>query len=78
LAKCCLCGRGCLDGEITEQGLYANPESLVVTVDVGPVCGLSAPAGAADSGQDGRDDVIAEGELGGDGAGRVRGDLVAT
>lgn len=44
----------------------------MAAVDVGLVRGLAARVVAADSGQDERDDVIAEGEQGGDGEGRVR------
>jgi hypothetical protein len=48
---------------VLEQGLHADAEVLIVAVDGGPVLGLAAHAGAADPGQDGRDDVVAEGDL---------------
>jgi hypothetical protein len=54
-----------------EEGLHADAEGLVVTVDGGPVRGLASAAGAADAGDDWRDDVVAQREQGGDGAGRV-------
>jgi hypothetical protein len=44
-------------------------QALVVAVDPGPVSRFAAHAGAADSGQDRGNDVIAEGEQGADGAG---------
>jgi hypothetical protein len=56
-----------------EQGLPADAEDLVVAVDGGPGLGFAADAAAADPGQDGRDDMVAEGEQRGDGAGGVRG-----
>jgi len=67
---------GC-DAEVGEEGLHADAEGLVVAVDGGPVCGLAAQSGAADTGQDGADDLVAEGEQAGDGAGGLRADLVA-
>ena len=60
-----------------EEGLHADAEGLVVSVDGGPVCGFAAEPGAADTGQDGADDLVAEGEQAGDGAGGGWGDLVA-
>jgi hypothetical protein len=62
---------------VPEQGLHADAEVLVVAVDGGPVFGLAAHAGAADPGQDRRDDVVAEGEQRGDGPGGVCRDVVA-
>src|SRR6266568_837511 len=77
--KCCLCGgRDCRgDAGVVEEGLHGDAEALVVAVDAGPVRGLASPAGAADPGQDGGDDLVAEGEQGGDGAGRLGRDVVA-
>src|SRR5260370_22131842 len=76
--KCWLCGccGGC-DAEVAEQGLHAEAEALVVTVDRGPVRGLAAHAGGADSGDDRGDDLVAEDEQRGDGAGGVERDVVA-
>jgi hypothetical protein len=39
---------------------------LVVPVDVGPVAGSAADPGVGDAGQQGRDDLFAEGEQGAD------------
>src|SRR6266567_6040421 len=77
--KCSLCGGwDCRrDAEVVEEGLHAGAEALVVAVDAGPVRGLASPAGAADPGQDRGDDLVAEGEQGGDGAGRLGRDVVA-
>ena len=61
---------------MVEQRLHADAQSLVVAVDAGPVSRLAAPAGAADAGQDRGDDVVAEGEQGGDGSGSLRRDVV--
>src|SRR6266536_6506832 len=76
--QCCLCG-GCgwCDAEVVEEPLHADAEGLVVTVDGGPVRGLAAAAGAADAGDDRRDDVVAEGKQGGDGAGCLSRDVIA-
>jgi hypothetical protein len=41
------------------------------------VGGLAAQSGAADTGQDGADDLVAEGEQAGDGAGGGWGELLA-
>src|SRR6201987_452441 len=50
--ECCLCGGGlCLDSDVPEERLHADPEVLVVAVDGGPDLGLAAHAGAADPGQ---------------------------
>ena len=49
----------------------------VVTVDGGPGDGFAATSGAADTGQDQGDDLLAEGQRGRDGAGRIVGDVVA-
>ena len=60
-----------------EQGLHADAEVLVVAVDGGPDLRFASHAGAADPGEDRRDDVVAEGEEGSDGAGGLRRDVVA-
>lgn len=57
--------------------MHGDADLFVVLVDGGPVGGLAAEAGAADAGEDGGDDMLAEGEQGGDGAGGVGGDVVA-
>jgi len=61
----------------TPFGLRDDVWALVVSVDGGPVGGLAAEPGAADTGQDGADDLVAEGEQAGDGASGLWGDLVA-
>ena len=48
-----------------------------MAVDGGPVGGFAAAAGAADAGEDRGDDLVAEGEEGGDSAGRLGRDVVA-
>ncbi len=50
-----------------EERLHADAEGLVVAVDKCPVRGLASAAGAADAGEDRGDDLVAEGEQGGDG-----------
>jgi phage terminase large subunit-like protein len=65
------------DAQVVEEGLHADAEGLVVAVDGCAGGGFAAAAGAADAGQDGRDDVIAEGEQAGDSAGRAGRDVVA-
>ena len=57
--------------------MHADAQGLVVTVDEGPVRGLARLAGAAHAGEDRGDDLVADGEQGGDGAGRRGGDVVA-
>ena len=60
-----------------EEGLHVDPQGFVVAVDLGPGFGFAALSWAADSGQDRGDDVVAEGEQGGDGAGGVEWHVVA-
>ena len=60
-----------------EEVLHADAEGLVVAVDGGPVGGFAAAAGAADAGEDGGDDLVAEGEEGRDSAGRLGRDVLA-
>ena len=60
-----------------EQCLHADAEVLVVAVGGGPDLGFAADAGAADPGHDRGDNVVPEGEQGGDGAGGLRRDVVA-
>jgi ABC-2 type transport system ATP-binding protein len=59
--KGCLCGGGRLggDAEVVEEGLHVDAEGLVVAVDAGPGLGFAAHPGAADPGEDGRDDLVA-------------------
>src|SRR5262249_34399741 len=54
---------------MAEEGLQVDAELLVVAVDSGPGLGLAALARAADASQDRGDDLVAEGEQSGDGAG---------
>src|SRR5512143_3849020 len=76
--KCCLCrDRGVADAEVVEEGLHVDPEGLVVAVDGGPDRGCASEAWAADAGQDGRGDVLAQSQQRRDGAGSLEGDLVA-
>jgi hypothetical protein len=57
--------------------LHIDTDSFVVTVDAGPVRGFASHARAAHRGEDRGDDLVAQGEQGGDGA-RGRGrDVVA-
>ena len=51
-----------------EEGLHVDADLLVVAVDAGPGDGLASHPGAADAGEDGPDDVLAQGQQGGDGA----------
>ena len=60
-----------------EEGLHVDAQGFVVAVDAGPVGGFAAHPGAADAGQDGCDDVVAQCQESGDGAGCWCGDLVA-
>jgi hypothetical protein len=60
-----------------EEGLHADTEGLVVAVDAGPVGGFAAAAGAADSCDDRRDDLVAQGEQRRDGSGGAGRDVVA-
>jgi len=60
-----------------EEGLHADAEGLVVAVHAGPDGGFAPEAGAADAGEDRADDLVADGEQGGDGAGRAGRDVVA-
>jgi hypothetical protein len=49
----------------------------VVAVDGGPDAGFAAPAGASNAGEDGGDNLVAEGEQGSDGAGGGGWDVVS-
>ena len=62
---------------MVEERLHVDADLLVVAVDGGPGCGFAAHAGAAHAGEDGGDDLVAEGEQGGDGTGRVGRDVAA-
>src|SRR5260370_39703193 len=70
-----ICGYG-LDAEVAEEGVHVDPEGLVVTVDRSPGGGDAVAAPDADSGQERGDDLVAEDEHGGDGAGGLRRDLI--
>ena len=65
------------DGEIGEERLHVDADSFVVAVDACPVRGFASQAGAAHRGEDRGDDLVAQGEQGGDGAGGQRWDSVA-
>ena len=65
------------DGAVAEEGLYVDAQGLVVAVDGGPVGGFAAGAGAADSGGDRGDDLVAESKQRRDGAGGLWRDVVA-
>ena len=54
------------DGEIIEECLHIDTDSFVVAVDAGPVRGFASHARAAQPGEDRGDDLVAEGEQGGD------------
>ena len=63
---------------MVEERLHVDAESFIVTVDACPVRGFASHPWATDSGEDGGDDLVAEGEQGGDGAGCLgRGVLAA-
>ena len=53
---------------MVEEGLHVDADLFVVTVDACPVRGFASHAGAAHRGEDRSDDLVAEGEQGGDGA----------
>lgn len=55
---------------------HANAQGLVVAVDGGPVCRFASHARAADAGEDGCDDMVAEGEQRDHGPAGVRWDVV--
>src|SRR6266567_6529988 len=75
--KCCLCGCWCgRDAKVVEEDLHADAEALVVTVDAGRVGGLASQAGAADTGDERGDDLVAEGEKRRDRAGGAGRDAV--
>lgn len=69
LAECgstirCLCrkrllGGGGGDAEVVEEGLHVDAELSVVAVYGGPRCGFASEAWAADTGEDGGDDLLA-------------------
>ena len=62
---------------MVEEVVHVAAEGFVVAVDGGPGGWWSAAAGDADTGEDGGDDVIAQGEDGDDGSGRLGVDVVA-
>ena len=57
--------------------MHADAEGLVVAVDGGPMGGWATSAWDADPGEDGADDLLAEHDQGGDGAGGLGWDVVA-
>jgi hypothetical protein len=60
-----------------EEGLHVEAECLVVVFDGSPAVGVRGGWLVAETGQEGFEDVVAEGGDGGDGANRVRRDLVS-
>jgi hypothetical protein len=67
-----------VDAQVLEERLHADAEIFIVPVDGGPGGGLASLAlGAADAGEDGGDDLVAQGEQGGDGARGQGRDVVA-
>jgi hypothetical protein len=44
---------------VVEEGVHLDADPFVGAVDVGPDGGFAAYAGAADTGEDGADDLIA-------------------
>jgi len=61
--------------KVLEQAVHVDAQSLVVAVDPGPGGRWAAVPRGADSGQQRRDDLVADGEQGGDGAGTCSGHL---
>lgn len=57
-----LSGRDAFDGEVVEELVHADAELFVVAVDGCPVRWLAAATGAAHPGEDGGDDVVAQGD----------------
>jgi hypothetical protein len=49
-----------------QEVVHVDAEGLVVAVDGGPVSGFATAAGAADASEYGADDLVAQGEQGGD------------
>jgi hypothetical protein len=45
-----------------EEAVHIDADLLVVAVDAGPGGGFASKPGAADAGEDGLDDVFAQGE----------------
>jgi hypothetical protein len=60
-----------------EEGLHVGPEGFVVAVDAGPGGWWASPSWGADSGEQGCDDFVANGEQGSNGAGGVGRQVVA-
>ncbi|MGH3874028.1 MAG: hypothetical protein ACRDSR_21430 [Pseudonocardiaceae bacterium] len=52
-----------------EQGLHVDADLFVVAVDLGPGGGFVSFPGVVDAGEDGADDVVAQGAQGGGDAG---------
>ena len=57
--------------------MHIDTDSFVVAVDAGPVRGFASHPGAAHRGEDRSDDLVAQGEQGGDGARSQGWDVVA-
>ena len=60
-----------------EERLHVDADLLVVAVNVGPGGRFASPAGAADAGEDRCEDLLAQGQQGGDGARGLRFQVVA-
>ena len=72
------CQAACaVDGEVVEEGLHGDADLFVVAVGSGPARRSGPAVGAAETGQDGSDDVIAQGDETGDGPCGVGWDVVA-
>jgi hypothetical protein len=59
---CCLCGSRGVDGEVAEESLHLDADLLVVPIDGSPDGGLAAEVRTTDAGEDGRDDVVSQGD----------------
>ena len=75
---CCLCGG--VEPEVGEEGAHVGSEGVVVAIDLGS--GVRWPSWpwpwpwSADAGEDRRDDLVAEGGVARDGAGRFCLDVI--
>jgi hypothetical protein len=70
-------GRGGCDAQVAEECSHVGADLFVVLIDGCPAGGDMVVLADLDTGEDGRDDVVAEGEHGGDGARRPVRDVVA-
>ena len=72
---CCLWGG--VDPEVGEEGAHVGAKDVVVAIDLGSGVRWPARSWAADAGEDGCEDLVAEGGDARDGACRFRADAVA-